>query len=127
MTDRRHTSRFPVHEDVTYLVVSPGAVRKSGKGKTLNFGSGGLLLTTEERLPSGYSVEILVTWHSAIDGKFPLEFVASGLVVWSDGDRAAVKFDRYEFRVRSKAAAAIARPRRVPPVKVKRAGAAATA
>jgi len=127
MTDRRHTSRFPVNEDVQYSVISPEAVRKSGKGKTLNFGSGGLLLTTEEQLPSGYSVELLVTWPSASDGKSPLQFVANGLVVWSDADRAAVKFDRYQFLVRSRAQKAVARPRRIPAVKVKRAGAAATA
>jgi len=104
--ERRETSRFPVREDIKYTVVHSRAVRTSGSGKTLNFGSGGLLFTTEDRLPLGRTVELSVAWPALLGGKCPLQFVATGRVVRSEGHRAAVKIERYEFRTRGSAAAA---------------------
>jgi hypothetical protein len=99
-TDRRETNRFPVREDVKYTVVHSRGHRTSGSGKTLNFGSGGVLFTTEERLPLGRTVELSVAWPALLGGKCPLQFVASGRVVRSESNRAAVKIERYEFRTR---------------------------
>jgi hypothetical protein len=108
MTDRRETSRFPVREDIKYTVVHSRALKTSGSGKTLNFGSGGLLFTTEERLPVGRTVELSVTWPALLGGKCPLQFVATGRVVRSESNRAAVKIERYEFRTRGTGPAAAA-------------------
>ena len=107
-TDRRETSRFPVTEDVKYSVVHSRALKTRGSGKTLNFGSGGLLFTTEERLPLGRMVELSVTWPALLGGKCPLQFVATGRVVRSENHCAAVKIQRYEFRTRGAVAAAVA-------------------
>jgi c-di-GMP-binding flagellar brake protein YcgR len=98
--DRRETSRFPVREDVKYTVVHSKALKTKGSGKTLNFGSGGLLFTTEDRLPLGRTVELSVSWPALLGGKCPLQFVARGRVVRSEHNRAAVKIERYEFRTR---------------------------
>ena len=108
ITDRRETSRFPVKEDVKYTVVHSRSHKTSGSGKTLNFGSGGLLFTTEDRLPVGRTVELSVTWPALLEGKCPLQFVATGRVVRSENNRAAVKIERYEFRTRGTASAAAA-------------------
>jgi len=106
--DRRETSRFPVREDVKYTVVHSKALKTRGSGKTLNFGSGGLLFTTEDRLPIGRMVELSVTWPALLGGKCPLQFVATGRVVRSESNRAAVKIERYEFRTRGGAPASVA-------------------
>jgi len=106
-TDRRETSRFPVTEDVKYTVIHSKALKTRGSGKTLNFGSGGLLFTTEERLPIGRVVEISVSWPALLGGKCPLQFVATGRVVRSENHRAAVKIQRYEFRTRGSAPAGV--------------------
>ena len=66
ITDRRETSRFPVKEDVKYTVVHSRSHKTSGSGKTLNFGSGGLLFTTEDRLPLGRTVELSVAWPAPV-------------------------------------------------------------
>jgi hypothetical protein len=105
-SDRRGTSRFPVKEDVKYTVIHSRAQKTSGAGKTLNFGSGGLLFTTEDRLPLGRTVELSVAWPAKLEGKCPLQFVATGRVVRSENNRAAVKIERYEFRTRGGAVAA---------------------
>jgi hypothetical protein len=104
--DRRVTGRFPLREDVKYTVVHSRAQKTVGTGKTLNFGSGGLLFTTEDRLPVGQAVELSVSWPALLGGKCPLQFVATGRVIRSESNRAAVKIERYEFRTRGNAAMA---------------------
>jgi hypothetical protein len=101
LPERRGTSRFPVREDVRYRVLQSKAGSQSGSGVTLNIGSGGVLFTTEERLPIGRTVELSVNWPARLDGICPLQFVAIGRVVRSEEGRAAVRIDRYEFKTRS--------------------------
>jgi hypothetical protein len=108
LIDRRGTIRFPVREELRYKILQPRAAAVSGAGQTLNFGSGGLLFTTEEKLPIGRQVEISVNWPARIDGTCPLKFVAIGRVVRADFNQAAVRFERYEFKTRGMAAVSAA-------------------
>jgi hypothetical protein len=98
--ERRGTSRFPVQEDVRYRVVQSKSQKISGSGTTLNIGSGGILFTTEEKLPLGRVVELSVNWPARLDGTCPLQFVATGRIVRAELNRAAVRIERYEFRTR---------------------------
>jgi hypothetical protein len=97
--ERRGTSRFPLREEVRYKMLN-GKVIIAGAGKTLNIGSGGVLFTTEQRLPIGRMVELAVNWPARLDGTCPLKFVASGRVIRAEDDCAAVRIERYEFRTR---------------------------
>lgn len=105
-TDRRGTGRFPVREDIKYTVLYSRTQKTSGIGKTLNFGSGGILFTTEEKLPLGRTVELSVTWPARLGGTCPLQFVATGRVIRAEPQKAAVRIERYEFKTRGGAAAA---------------------
>lgn len=67
----------------------------------MNIGSGGILFTTENRLPLGRTVELSVNWPARLDGICPLQFVATGRVVRAEENRAAVRIERYEFKTRS--------------------------
>jgi hypothetical protein len=98
--DRRRTTRFPVNEDLKYRILHKSS-QVSGAGKTLNVGSGGLLFTTEEKLPLGRQVEISMNWPARLGGTCPLKFVASGRVVRAEEGKAAVRIERYEFRTRA--------------------------
>jgi hypothetical protein len=98
--ERRRTTRFPVCEELKYRVMHKSS-RVSGTGRTLNIGSGGVLFTTEERLPLGRSVELAVNWPARLGGTCPLKFVAVGRVVRAEADIAAVRIERYEFRTRA--------------------------
>ncbi len=100
IADRRRTTRFPVNEEVKYRVLLK-ASKISGTGKTLNIGSGGVLFTTEEKLPLGRHVELSVNWPARLGGTCPLKFVAQGRVVRSENSKAAVRIERYEFRTRA--------------------------
>jgi hypothetical protein len=100
VSERRGTSRFPMREEVRYKMLH-GKVVTTGAGKTLNIGSGGILFTTEGRLPIGRTVELSVNWPARLDGTCPLKFVATGRVLRAEEDRAAIRIERYEFRTRS--------------------------
>ena len=106
--------RFPVDEEVKYRVIHKAA-RITGAGRTLNMASGGLLFTTEEKLPLGRTVEVAVNWPARLDGTCPLKFVATGRVVRSELDRAAVRIERYEFRTRGGTAKEIEQDREMRP------------
>lgn len=99
--ERRETSRFPLREDVRYRVVHSKSQKVNGSGTTLNIGSGGILFTTEDKLPLGRMVEMSVNWPARLDGTCPLQFVASGRVIRSEATCAAVRIERYEFKTRS--------------------------
>jgi hypothetical protein len=86
-----------------YKVLHSKAAALSGCGQTLNIGSGGILFTTQDQLPLGGQVELSVNWPARLDGTCPLQFVATGRVVRSEPNRAAVRIERYEFKTRGQA------------------------
>jgi hypothetical protein len=100
MGDRRSTTRFPLSEEVTYRF-RHGKLTGGGAGRSINIGSGGVLFTTSSRLPVGRTIELSVNWPALLDGSCPLKFIASGPVVRSEENRAAIRIDRYEFRTRA--------------------------
>lgn len=106
MPDRRGTRRFPLCEEVKYRLLHSKATNITGAGKTLNIASGGILFTTEQKLPLGRMVELSVNWPARLDGTCALKFVAVGRVVRSEADRAAVIIERYDFKTRGMGASA---------------------
>ena len=70
--ERRGTTRFPLQEEVKYKLLH-GQTLIVGSGKTLNIGSGGVLFTTEERLPMGRTVELAVNWPARLVRKVRCE------------------------------------------------------
>jgi hypothetical protein len=90
-----------MQQDVRYRVIQARNAKIMGSGTTLNMGSRGILFTTEERLALGRMVELSVNWPARLDGVCPLQFVATGRVVRSESDKAAVRIERYEFKTRS--------------------------
>lgn len=99
--ERRMTCRFPVHQQVRYRELRARSVSSSGTGKTLDVSSGGILFTTTGRLQPGQSIEVSMDWPARLHGNCPLQFVATGRVLRSDGKTAAVRIQRYEFRTRA--------------------------
>lgn len=105
-TERRLTSRFPLQQEVRYRLIQARAGSRRGVGRTVDVSSGGILFTTSERLPTGRIVEVAMHWPAQLNGTCPLQFVARGRVVRSDGRTAAVRIQRYEFRTRATSLAA---------------------
>jgi PilZ domain len=103
--DRRITDRFPIENNLRYKVLE---ATQSGAGQTLNMSSGGILFTAESRLPIGGQVEVSVDWPAQLNARCGLKLVATGKVVRSTADAAAIRIERYDFRTRATAKITVA-------------------
>src|ERR1700716_1218709 len=99
--ERRSCDRFPIERDVRYKIFGTHKnVIQIGLGKSLNISSSGVLFTTESILREGQRVELAVSWPVLLNDVLPLKLVASGRLVRSQGKRAAMSIDKYEFKTR---------------------------
>jgi hypothetical protein len=98
--DRRASTRFPLHLAVRYRVIRSPQTPQWTVSETVNISSTGLLFTTEENVLPGQGMEVFVSWPVALNDKVPLKLALKGPVVRSEGNHAAMRFDKYEFRTR---------------------------
>ena len=106
--DRRESTRFPIQRAISFTALTNRPRFVSGSGTTLNMSSSGILFTTENDLPAGLLVQVAVSWPVHLGDGCPLKLVAEGVVVRSEGGKAAVRLRRYEFRTQKRASAASA-------------------
>jgi hypothetical protein len=104
LPDRRGSSRFPFQEVVRYRLLGAKAATVQALGKTIDMSSGGVFFTTEGELPHGKLIELSVNWPARLGGVCPLQFVAVGRVVRSDGSSAVVHIRTYQFKTRKSGA-----------------------
>jgi c-di-GMP-binding flagellar brake protein YcgR len=95
--ERRSGVRFPIEQEVRYKVFNRNTI-EVGSGRTINMSSNGILFTTERILNAGERIELSVNWPAQLDNRCALKLVAGGRVVRTDGCRAAITLERYEFR-----------------------------
>ncbi|MBZ5591689.1 MAG: PilZ domain-containing protein [Acidobacteriia bacterium] len=98
--DRRNTDRFPLENALRYRLPDGN---QAGTGQTLNMSSGGILFTADSRLPIGQQIEVSVEWPAQLNARCGLKLVASGKIVRSSSDAAAVRIEKYDFRTRATA------------------------
>ncbi len=96
-TERREAARFPIEQEVRYRVYGRNSV-ETGKGRTLNISSAGVLFTTSQTLRAGDRIELSVNWPAQLDNKCPLKLVMTGRIVRVEDGCAAITIDHYEFR-----------------------------
>ena len=100
--DRRSKQRFPITAPVAYRLHSRGTrVPKAGSGQTVNLSSDGVLIRTEgPSLPVGVMAQLRIAWPLNLNDRIGLTLVVVGPVVRSQGDYAAIRVKRSEFRTR---------------------------
>ena len=98
--ERRQSTRFPIEQDVRYRLKGhrPPVI---GEGRTINLSSGGVLFTTDRILAKGSPVQMEINWPVLLDDSRPLNLVARGPIIWCDGEKAAMKFEGWEFYTRT--------------------------
>ena len=90
--NRRRDPRFAVSSPVTYTIG-----QFHGKGMTLNVSTGGVFIKTDQALPIGRRIQLVMNWPAKLDvGVLRLE--VTGKVLRSTAKGTAVKVLRYEFR-----------------------------
>jgi hypothetical protein len=62
--------------------------------------SAALRFAAERPLANGLGMEIVIDWPTLLDGRVPLQLIATGLIVRTHGADTVVKIERYVFRTR---------------------------
>ncbi len=96
--DRRKFDRFALDREVRYIGLGKRTTLEAGGGRTVDMSSGGILFTTDQPLTCDIRLELCVNWPVRLDNSCPLKLVALGRVVRTEGLRAALAIDKYEFR-----------------------------
>lgn len=95
--ERRSKQRYPVRLNIRYRSLDPRSPL-SGTGRSLNVGSGGLLVDCEGDVRLGMELEVILEWPSLLNDTTPLQLVTAGRVVRCEDSSFAVEFSQYEFR-----------------------------
>ena len=98
--ERRGAERFPIEREVCFKIQNRIGEER-GSGRTINISSSGVLLTTDRYLIPGRALELSMSWPAQLDSKVSLRLVARGRVVRSEESRAAIKFQKHEFRTQA--------------------------
>ena len=99
--DRRNSQRFPLQLAIRYRVIGPDLGLKWISGESVNISSTGILFRTTDQVAPGQGVEAFVAWPVSLDNRVPLKLSVKGPIVRCDGNQAAMRFERYEFKTRS--------------------------
>lgn len=101
--ERRQHQRYPITAQSECIL----AVNRA-QATTLNISSGGVFLKTDEILPVGDQIRVLINWPVLLDQRCPLRLVITGKVLRSGEAGAAVRTIRYDFKIRPKLATGFA-------------------
>ena len=96
--EQRTHQRYPIEFELVYRLIHRGRVERQGTGRTLNISSGGALLETDDSLPTGRSIELMISWPFLLEGICPLKLVMQGRIIRCDGRGIAVKVSHHDFR-----------------------------
>jgi hypothetical protein len=99
--DRRASQRFPLQLAVRYRILGSKPPAQWTVAESINISSTGILFKVSEEVEPGQGVEAYVAWPIPLDNRVPLKLAIKGPVVRCDGQQAAVRFERYEFKTRS--------------------------
>ena len=80
----------------------------------MNMSSGGVLVAAAHEFGAGTGLEISIEWPFLLDGRIPLQLVASGKVVRSETTSFALLLTRHQFRTKKKRIATLDPPHDVP-------------
>jgi hypothetical protein len=102
--ERRLKFRYPLELGVRFRACSRES-RISGAGWVVNVSSGGVLVSSHHHVILGAIVEVSIEWPSLLDGRVPLQLVATGRVLRSGPAHFAAAFDKHEFRTMKRSGA----------------------
>jgi len=96
--DRRQDRRYHLNLDLKWKLIRRRRVLETGKGKTLDVSSGGILFDAGRDLPEGLNVELSIAWPVLLHNVAPMQLVVMGKVVRSGRREVAMQTVQHEFR-----------------------------
>ena len=73
-------------------------VQDAGAVRTIDLSSGGILFDAGRPMPVGFNVELSIAWPVLLRNLAPMQLVASGRIVRSEGSQVAIHITQHEFR-----------------------------
>jgi hypothetical protein len=98
--ERRVKTRYDLSLELSYSVLGGRRSGEVGKGRTVDVSSAAIRFAAERPLANGLGMEIVVEWPTLLDGRVPLQLIATGLVIRTQGAETVVKIERYVFKTR---------------------------
>jgi len=99
--ERRRKWRFPLQWEVRYRILRPKRPVEIGTGLTSNVSSRGIGFTSDQALPVGAMITLAMSWPATLADTCPLQLVATGRTVRSEGKLVACTIESFEFRTRA--------------------------
>jgi len=99
--ERRSKVRYPLELAARYQSIDETQT-SAGVGRTLNLSSSGLLLESDDEVPTGARLKVTIEWPPLLNGTTPLQLVTLGRVVRQGNSNFAVAFEHYQFRTMSR-------------------------
>ena len=96
--ERRQDRRYELQLDVKWKLIRRRRVLDTGTGRTVDVSSGGILFDAGRHLPAGLNVELSITWPVLLHNVAPMQLVAAGRIVRSEGRKVAIQTAQHEFR-----------------------------
>jgi len=100
--ERRNKTRFLMNRELRYKVLENDTIVESGKGITLDLGSGGAAFLIEQQLHAGSFIELSISWPVLLGDSCPMRLIVFGRVLRSSGHKSACTVDKYEFRTQAR-------------------------
>jgi hypothetical protein len=97
---RRSASRYPIVAELHYRMTRKHVEVETGRGRTVNISSSGILIETDHALPPGLRVDLSIAWPVSLNNVTPLQMCIKGRTIRTEGRRTAIKIFRHEFRTR---------------------------
>ena len=99
--DRRFKRRFPLRMGIWYRPAGLSLPVNWTEGESLNLSSTGVLFSGRDAVLPGQKIEALVDWPARLNARGDLRLALEGFIVRSADEKAAMRVDRYEFRLSS--------------------------
>src|SRR4029077_513877 len=96
--DRRQDRRYQLQLECKWKLIRRRKVLDTGTGNTIDISSGGLLFDAGRHLPEGLNVELSIAWPVLLHNVAPMQLVATGKIVPSNGRQVAIQTTQHEFR-----------------------------
>ena len=97
---QRAESRYPVVAELSYRVIRKHVAAETGRGRTVNISSNGILIETDQALPPGLRVELSIAWPVRLHNVTPLQLCVKARTIRAEGRLTALKIFRHDFRTR---------------------------
>jgi len=97
--ERRLAYRYPVRMDLEYRLMDRGEIIRTGRGRTVNTSSNGILFESEEALPLQTVIQLYLDWPTGTSTGMTVALHLAGRTVRSQDNTTAVAIEWHEFRI----------------------------